>query len=62
MIDKPGEYALGSLKSRIAASAMLEPIRADRKKNLILVKIECIGHEEDNRTMEVYLPNGHGNR
>lgn len=62
MIDKPGEYALGSLESRIAARARLERIQADRKENIILVKIVCIGYEEADRTLEVYLPDEHRNR
>lgn len=45
MIDKPGNYALGSIESRIAARAMSERIRADQEKNVILVTIEHIGHD-----------------
>lgn len=41
---------------------MLERIQTDRNKNAILVRIEHIGHEEANRTLEVYMPNRHGNR
>jgi len=41
---------------------MLERIQTDRKKNLILVRIEHIGHEEANRTLEVYISNRHGDR
>jgi hypothetical protein len=45
MIEKPGVYALGSLESRIAARTMLERIRTDQEKSVILVRIEHIGHD-----------------
>jgi hypothetical protein len=61
MTGKPGNYELRSLESRIAARTMLERIRADRKKDVIHVIIECIGHEESNRTFEVW-PNRHDER
>jgi len=41
---------------------MLERIQTDRKKNVILVRIEHIGHEEANRTFEIDATNQHGNR
>jgi len=60
--NKPGDYALGSLESRIAARAMLERIEADRKKDLTLVKIEFIGFGKADRTLEFYEPKKGGNR
>lgn len=45
MINKPGNYELGSIESRTAARAMMERIQTARKKNVILVRIEHIGHD-----------------
>ena len=59
---RPENSPVGSPQSRAAARVMLERIQADRKKGLILVRIEHIGHEEANRTLEVYMPIRHGNR
>ena len=60
--NKPGDYALGSLESRIAARAMLERIEADRKKDLNLVKIEFIGFGVADRILEFYEPKKDRNR
>ena len=60
--NKPGDYALGSLESRIAARAMLERIEADRKKDLNLVKIEFIGFGVGDRILEFYEPKKDRNR
>jgi hypothetical protein len=54
--NKPGDHALGSLESRVAARAMLERIEANRLKDLNLVKIEFIGFGVGDRTFEVYVP------
>jgi hypothetical protein len=45
VIEKLGSYALGSLESRTAARTMLERIRTEKEKNVILVRIEHIGHD-----------------
>jgi hypothetical protein len=45
VIEKPGFYALRSLESRTAARMMLERTRINQQKNIILVKIEHIGHD-----------------
>ena len=45
MINKPGNYQLGSIESRTAARAMLECIQTRQKKNAIVVRIEHIGHD-----------------
>lgn len=45
MIDKPGNHQLGSIESRTAARAMLERIRTSQEKNVIVVRIEHIGHD-----------------
>jgi hypothetical protein len=45
MIEKPSSYVLGSLESRTAAKTMLERRRRDQEKNVILVRIEHIGHD-----------------
>jgi hypothetical protein len=60
--NKPGDYTLGSLASRVAARAMLERIEADRKKNLDLLKIEFTGLGDDDQTLEFYVPKKAGNR
>lgn len=60
MIDKPGNYALGSIESRIAARAMSERIRADQEKNVILVTIEHIGHGKDPLPQPRRIPWGNG--
>ena len=60
--NKPSDYALGSLESRIAARVMLERIEAERKKDLNLVKIEFIGFGVGDRTFEVYVPKKGGSR
>jgi len=41
---------------------MLERIQTDRKKSVMRVRIEHIGHEEASRTLEVYMPSTDGNR
>ena len=61
MIDKPGEYALGSLESRAAARAMLDRVQTAREENVIIVRVEHIGDEGANSTLKVYLPSGKGN-
>jgi hypothetical protein len=48
MIEKPASYALESLESRTAARTILERMRADQKKTIILVRIEHIGHDGKN--------------
>jgi hypothetical protein len=45
MIDRPGNYQLGSIESRTAARAMLERIQTSQQKNAIVVRIEHIGHD-----------------
>jgi hypothetical protein len=45
MIDRPGNYRLGSIESRTAARAMLERIQTSQQKNAIVVRIEHIGHD-----------------
>jgi hypothetical protein len=60
--NKPGDYALGSLESRVAARATLERIEAERKKDLRLVKIEFRGLPEGDQVLEYYVPNKRGNR
>jgi hypothetical protein len=45
LIDKPGDYALGSLESRTAARTVLERTRADKERTVIVVRIELIGHD-----------------
>jgi len=45
MIDKPGNYQLGSVESRTAARAMLERIQTSQQKNGIVVRIEHIGYD-----------------
>lgn len=52
--NKPGDYTLGSLESRVAARAMLERIEADRKKDLDLIKIEFIGLPGGDQVLEYY--------
>jgi hypothetical protein len=59
---RPENSPLGSPESRASARAMLGRIQADRKKNAILVRIEHIGNEEANRTLEVYKLSRRGNR
>jgi hypothetical protein len=59
---RPESFPLGSPESRAAARAMLERIQAERKKNAILVRIEHIGNEGANRTLEVYTSSRNGNR
>jgi hypothetical protein len=60
--NKPGDYTLGSLESRVAARAMLERIEAERKKDLEVVKIEFIGLPEGDQILEYYVPKKGGNR
>ena len=60
--NKPGDYALGSFESRIAARVMSERMKADRKKGLTLVKIEFTGLGDANQTLEFYEPKKGGNR
>jgi hypothetical protein len=43
--EKPGDYRLGSIQSRIAARAILERIRVEQEKNAIIVMVEHIGHD-----------------
>jgi len=62
LTNKPGDYTLGSLESRIAARAMLDRIQADRKKDLNFVKIEFIGFGVGDRTLEFYEPKKGGSR
>lgn len=45
MIDKPGNYQLGSIESRAAARAMSEHTQTNRKKNVIHVRIEYISYD-----------------
>lgn len=45
MIERPGNYQLGSIESRMAARAMMERIQTARKKNVILVTIDHIGRD-----------------
>jgi hypothetical protein len=54
MIDKPGNYPLRSLASRTAARVLLDRIKTEKEKDIILVSVECIGHAEDNYTFKVY--------
>lgn len=44
MIEKPGAYPMGSLESRSAARTILERMRTDQRKTIILVRIEHIGY------------------
>jgi hypothetical protein len=60
--NKPGDYALGSLESRVAARAVLERIEADREKNFDVIKIEFIGFGVGDRTLEFYEPKKDGKR
>jgi len=45
VINKPGNYQLGSIESRTAARTLLERIRTSQEKNVIAVRIEHIGHD-----------------
>jgi hypothetical protein len=54
MIDKPSDYPLGSLESRIAARTMFERIQAEREKNVIRITVVHIGQDKPNETIEVY--------
>jgi hypothetical protein len=45
MIDRPGNYQLGSIESRTAARAMLDRIQTRQKNNVVVVRIEHIGHD-----------------
>ena len=54
--NKPGDFVLGSLESRVAARAMLELIKGERKKDLDLVKIEFRGLPGGDRILEYYTP------
>jgi hypothetical protein len=54
--NKPGDYAVGSLESRVAARVTLERMEAERKNDLHLVKIEFRGCGDDDRILEFYEP------
>jgi hypothetical protein len=61
MINKPGNYQLGSIESRTAARAMLERIQTSQKKNAIVVRIEHIGHDgKDSLPLSRRIPWGGG--
>jgi hypothetical protein len=58
--NKPGDYALGSLESRVAARVTLERMEADRNKDLEFVKIEFKGLPEGDQIL--YVPKKRENR
>jgi hypothetical protein len=60
--NKPGDYPVGSLESRVAARATLDRIEAERKKDLRLVRIEFRGCGDEDRILEFYEPKKGGNR
>ncbi len=55
-MTRPGDYALGSIESRIAARMMWKRLEEERKKHLTLVKIEFLGLRDRDNTLEFYIP------
>jgi hypothetical protein len=61
-MTKPGDHALGSIESRIAARMMWERLEEERKKNLTLIKIEFLGCRDGHQTLEFCVPKTHVDR
>jgi hypothetical protein len=61
-MTRPGDYALGSIESRIAARMMWERLEEERKKNLARVKVEFLGLRDGDHTLEFWVPKTHVDR
>ncbi len=61
-MTRPGDYALGSIESRIAARMMWERLEVERTKNLTRVKVEFVGLRDGDQTLDFYVPKTHVDR